>query len=52
MGMLEVSDYDSADIVSPFISALVNEFWDLFESAEATKSFTEYVDVVNCMYEK
>lgn len=52
MSMLEVSDYDSTDIVSPLISALVNRFCSLFEAAEAIKSFTEYVDVVNCMYKK
>lgn len=47
MGILEAYDYDSADIVSPFIGAIVDGFCGLFEIAEVTKTLTEYVDLVH-----
>lgn len=50
--MLESFDCDAADIVSPFIGAIVHEFRGLFETAEATNIFTEYVDMASCMYKK
>lgn len=49
MGMHEASDYDSVDSVSPFIGAIVKNFCSQFESAVATKSFIDNVDVVDCM---
>lgn len=51
-GMLEDSEYDSVDIVSPFTGAIVDEFCGLFETAVATKIFTEYVDVTKRIHEK
>lgn len=48
--MLQVSDYNLVDVVSPFIGALLDQRCKLFGTAKITKSFTEYFDVVSGMY--
>lgn len=45
--MLEASDYDAVDLVSPFIGAIVDTCCRLFKSGEITNIFTKYVDVMN-----
>lgn len=50
--MLERSEYDAVDVVSSFISVLVNKSCSLLETAEITESLIEYVDVVSFMNDR
>lgn len=44
--MLEASVYNAVDPVSPFLGAPIDTFCGLFETAEATKVFIQYVYMV------
>lgn len=41
MDVLKTFDYDSVDIVSPLFGAITEAFCNFFETAEATKKFSE-----------
>ncbi|NJK52916.1 MAG: hypothetical protein HC936_08975 [Leptolyngbyaceae cyanobacterium SU_3_3] len=51
-GMLEASDYDAVDNVSPFLGAIVDSLCGLNSTAEVTKAMTEYVDMVNFVFRR
>lgn len=44
--MLQASYYDAVDLVLPFFGALVDEFCGLYETAEVTKVFTQYIEMM------
>lgn len=48
--MLEVSEYDTVNIVFPFIGALVDECCGLLRTAKTLKVFIYYVDMGNLLY--
>lgn len=51
-GMLKVSDHDSPDNGLLFLGALVDAFCGISKSAKVVKTFTRYVDMVNCMFRR
>lgn len=52
LGMLEASDYDALDFVSPFIGSFLDVRCGNLESADVTKSYTRYADLVNFIYRR
>lgn len=50
--MLYRADYNSLDIVSPFLEAIVARFCSFSKEAPISRVFTKYVDLVNSIYEK
>lgn len=51
IGVLEVSEYEVMDMVSPFIGAIADRFCGL-DCGFVTEVFTPYVDVINLMYRR
>lgn len=45
LGMLEESDYDSVDMVSPFLGSIIHPCRGEVDYAPVTTTFTNYVDV-------
>lgn len=51
-GLLEASDFDSIEIVLPFVGVLVDAFREKTKSVDVIKAFTRYVDMVNFMFRR
>lgn len=50
--MLEAPHFDAVSIVFPSILAIVDECSCLAKTAESTKAFTTYIDIVLLLYGK
>lgn len=50
--MLDASDFDAAENVSPFLSALVDAFCGLSRTAEVVSAMTEYVGMMSLVFRR
>lgn len=50
--MLEASEFDSINNISPFLRELVDGLCGLTKSTETTSAFIEYVDTVNILFKR
>lgn len=52
VGMLEAKEYDSVDMVSPFLGAIIDACCGLTDTADVTQSYTDYADLVDFIYRR